>query len=170
MTVRRLELLSALLLSKLMDSISLALQPSRLQLEDPVCYTDSKVALCWIRGRDQEWKQFVENRVNSIRASVPPERWRHCPGKENPADIPSRGMSAPELSHNPTWLQGPHWLSDTGDLPGAETPTAVPDECKQEMKSRLMAHTLLTNRDNEPGIHQLINCEDYVDYYESQLQ
>ena len=70
MTIPRLELLSALLLSKLMTSTREALQ-SQLSFSDPVCYTDSKVDLYWIRGCNQEWKQFVENRVISIRASVP---------------------------------------------------------------------------------------------------
>ena len=99
MTIPHLELLSALLLSKLVVSVQDALQ-SELSLNDPVCYTDSKVVLCWIKGCSQEWKQFVENCVTSICASIPAQHWRHCPGEDNPADIPSRGMTASELSKN----------------------------------------------------------------------
>ena len=109
MTIPRLELLSALLLSKLIVGIRIALQ-SELSLGDPVCYTDSRVELYWIQGCDQELKQFVENRATSIRASVPAQHWRHCSGKENPADIPSRGMTASELSRSHLWLNGPEWL------------------------------------------------------------
>ena len=47
MTIPRLELLSALLLSKLIVGIQVALQPE-MTLGDPVCYTDSRVALYWI--------------------------------------------------------------------------------------------------------------------------
>ena len=61
-TIPRLELLSALILSKLMDSIRAAMEPE-LQLGDPVCFSDSMVALFWIRGTNHEWKPFVENRV-----------------------------------------------------------------------------------------------------------
>ena len=86
-TIPRLELLSALVLSKLMDSIHTALEPE-LQLGDPVCFSDSMVALFWIRGTNHEWRQFVENRVNTIRSLIAPQHWRHCPSKENPADIP----------------------------------------------------------------------------------
>ena len=57
-TIPRLELLSALLLSKLLDSIQAALK-STLCLDDPVCFTDSKASLYWIRGVHHEWKQFV---------------------------------------------------------------------------------------------------------------
>ena len=58
-TIPRLELLSALLLSKLLTSIRDALR-SELTLNDPVCFTDSKASLYWIQGVHQKWKQFVE--------------------------------------------------------------------------------------------------------------
>ena len=54
---------------------------------DPVCYSDSRVALYWIYGCEQEWKQFVENRTNSIHSLIPPHHWRHCAGVENPANL-----------------------------------------------------------------------------------
>ena len=85
-TIPRLELLSALLLSNLIDSVSDALKPE-LELKDSCCYTDSRVALYWIKGIGKEWKPFVENRVNEIRRLVPPQHWSHCPGRENPADL-----------------------------------------------------------------------------------
>ena len=103
-TIPRMELLSALLLSKLVSSIEEAWQ-SRLQLEHPICYTDSKATLYWIQGTKHMWKQFVENRVTTIRGLVDPQHWKHCPGVENPADIPSRGMAASALAENPLWLE-----------------------------------------------------------------
>ena len=57
-TIPRLELLSALLLSRLMVSITNSLK-SVLKLSEPTCYTDSKVTLFWILGISKEWKQFV---------------------------------------------------------------------------------------------------------------
>lgn len=76
-TIPRLELLSALLLAMLINSVRMALE-GELQLGDPTCYSDSKVALFWIQGTSHEWKQFVENRVNTIRNLVPPQYWKHC--------------------------------------------------------------------------------------------
>jgi len=57
MTIPRLELLSALLLSKLINGVHAALEPE-LQLGDPLCFSDSKVALFWIQGTSHEWKLF----------------------------------------------------------------------------------------------------------------
>lgn len=109
MTIPRLELLSALLLSKLIVSVQEAFV-SELQLGDPICLTDSKVALFWIKGMEHEWKQFVQHRVESIRCLVEPKFWKHCPGRYNPSDIPSRGMSIHELVNSNMWLKGPDWI------------------------------------------------------------
>ena len=68
-TIPRLELLSALLLSRLMVSVTRSLE-SILTLSQPTCYTDSKVALYWILGTSKEWKQFVQNRVAEIRGEA----------------------------------------------------------------------------------------------------
>ena len=91
-TIPKLELLSALLLSRLVTNITSALQ-QEISLQQPICFTDSKVVFYWIEGLTKEWKQFVQNRVEEIRRLLPIECWRHCPGVSNPADIPSRGSN-----------------------------------------------------------------------------
>ena len=65
---------------------------------DLTCWTDSKVALAWIKGEEREWKPFVQNEVIEVRTLVPVNRWKHCYRRNNPADIPSMGMSPSELS------------------------------------------------------------------------
>ena len=160
-TIPRLELLSALLLSKLIDSVHSALQPE-LQLDDPICFSDSKVTLFWIQGTNHEWRQFVENRVNTIRNLIAPQHWKHCPGKENPADIPSRGMSASELAENPLWLHGPDWLHSSEELPEESTPLSVPEECRCEMKCKDVVHSLVTLQDHStPCLSEIIDPERY---------
>ena len=88
--------------SKLIDSVSVALRPE-LEFKNICCYTDLKVALYWIRSTENEWKPFVENRANEIRKLVPPTCCSHCPGKENLADLPSRGMTMLELVRSRLW-------------------------------------------------------------------
>jgi len=63
------------------SSVSVALAPE-VDLKESHCYTDSKVALYWIKGTEKEWKPFVENRVTEIRRLVLPTGWSHCPGRE----------------------------------------------------------------------------------------
>ena len=104
-SIPRLELLGGLLVSRLLASITSALK-SELELDAPTFFTDSKVVLFWIQGHDKEWRQFVENRVREIRQLSSVEYWRHCPGRDNPADLPSRGIYLDTLANDPLWLPG----------------------------------------------------------------
>ena len=65
-SIPRLELLSALLLARLMNRVLAALT-HEVKFNSIACFTDSRVALCWIKGLEKEWKPFVQNRVNEIR-------------------------------------------------------------------------------------------------------
>ena len=64
-TIPRLELLSCLLLARLITQVLAALKPV-IKVQLGSCFTDSKVAMFWIKGEDKEWKQFVHNRVREI--------------------------------------------------------------------------------------------------------
>ena len=108
-TIPRLELLAALILARLVQRIREALQPIA-QINEVFCWTDSMTTLHWVKGVDREYKQFVQNRVKEIRQLIPSNSWNHCPGYENPADLPSRGMSAEALQESEIWWHGPPWL------------------------------------------------------------
>ena len=108
-TIPRLELLPALLLSRLIVSVANCLQPLLQHIEFK-CFTDSQVTQYWIEGVHKEWKPFIQNRVEEIRRAVPPSCWAHCPGDTNPADLPSRGVSQSELLVSRLWHFGPDWL------------------------------------------------------------
>jgi len=56
-TTLRLELLSAVFLSCLVVNVTINLS-ALLSLEKPRCFTDSQVALFWIKGVEREWKSF----------------------------------------------------------------------------------------------------------------
>ena len=108
--IPRLELLAAVILAGLISAVKVALE-CEVPIKKITCWSDSEVALCWIKGVDKEWKQFVQNRVTEIRRLLSVECWRHCSTDSNPADIPSRGMNASQLSSSALWLSGPSWLS-----------------------------------------------------------
>ena len=81
--IPRLQLLSALLLSRLVVSVSNSSQSTLSQLKVQ-CYVDSQISLYWIRGTNREWKPFVQNMANEIRWNVHPSLRSHCPGISNP--------------------------------------------------------------------------------------
>lgn len=107
-SISRLELCGSLLLAELAHSIKQAMK-----LTCPVyAYSDSTNALDWLASFPGRWKTFVANRVSRIQELIPFQQWSHVPGEENPADAPSRGISAEDLSHSSMWWHGPKWLSD----------------------------------------------------------
>ena len=128
LTIPRLELMSATVLARLVDTVRKALEP-QLKVSGTTYWLDSKTALCWIRNRG-EWKQFVRHRVNSILELTRKENWRYCPGEWNPADIGSRGMLATALKNDSLWWKGPPWLEDSE----TEWPPTI-DELEQTPES-----------------------------------
>ena len=158
LTIPRLELLSVLLLARLIDSITKSLS-SNFSLKNPTCYTDSQVSLCWIIGVNKEWKQFVQNRVSEIRDLIPVASWRYCPGKENPADLPSRGLNPIELSVSRLWHCGPDWLLTVQDE--RQPAVNMPTECFTEMKAKdKMTHSLITSTATI-NLESVIPCKRY---------
>jgi hypothetical protein len=107
-TIPRLELLGALLCARLVTFVKTALQ---LQ-QSVMCsyWTDSMIVLSWIKSDPSRWKVFVANRVSEIHLLSSVGSWSHCPGKLNPADLLTRGVSAEELVSSEVWLNGPPFL------------------------------------------------------------
>lgn len=159
-TIPRLELLAAVLLARLLSSITQAIE-DEIPLLTPRCFTDSTVSLFWIRGVEKTWKPFVQNRVSEIRKLVEPDCWMHCAGRDNPADIPSRGLTPMQLSASQLWMNGPDWLKD-GMITASPLPQKMPEECELEMRvvDRQRSLGLLTT-DTLPGISQIMTCEEF---------
>ena len=108
-SIPRLELMSARLLAQVMKSVKDAFE-NQVCIDYTYYWLDSMTALYWIRNTG-EWKQFVSHRVNEILKLTTKGDWGHCPGKENPADIGSRGELGTTLKSNRLWWVGPEWLT-----------------------------------------------------------
>ncbi|XP_020909539.1 uncharacterized protein LOC110247453 [Exaiptasia diaphana] len=110
LTIPRLELVAGHMTVNLLTNVCDALTGF------PVCslngWLDSSVALYWINGAG-EYKQFVKNRVNKIKAHAD-VKWNHVPTQDNPADLGSRGGAVPG---NSSWWKGPEWLSNPDQWP-----------------------------------------------------
>lgn len=112
-SIPRLELKVALLLSDLMDKVYSLFVAEKFS---PYSYgwSDSKVTLAWIDGAPEKWKPFVRNRVAAIQESIIAKNWKYVPTALNPADILSRGCTSDVLKGCEFWFNGPEWLYGYG--------------------------------------------------------
>ena len=163
-TLPRLELLAALLGARLGRFISSALE---LDLESCSfsCWTDSEITLKWIQSDAHKWKQFVRNRVQEIQMLTNPANWKHCPRRENPSDLLTRGLGAEDLMTSRLWKEGPVWLTNTKTDSAEETNEEqgsenTSDEEQESQANDIMAavSTQIENRINFDRFSRLIRA------------
>ncbi|XP_015772177.1 PREDICTED: uncharacterized protein LOC107350464 [Acropora digitifera] len=94
-TLPCLELMAAVITAKLCIYVKGAIDSPISRI---VRWTDNSSTLHWIRGAASQWKPLVANRVIEIQTLLDPSVWRYCPGPQNPADLPTRGLSAKRKS------------------------------------------------------------------------
>ncbi|GFV18244.1 integrase catalytic domain-containing protein [Trichonephila clavipes] len=109
LTIPRLELSAALLLSRLVKKVVPILQ---LSIHKIWMWTDSTIALAWIKTEPHKLKTFVSNRVAEIQALSKDYHWKHVSSKNNPADLIFRGCNVDELLKNEMWFSGPDLQTD----------------------------------------------------------
>ena len=158
-TIPRLELLSALILARLMTVVKNALCHS-VPIDSIHCWTDSQVALYWIVGVNHDWKQFVQNRVQEIRRLISPDCWEYCPTASNPADLPSRGVRPADLISS-IWYSGPAWLTDGSFPKSVRKPDAPPPAATIEMKRHAVMTPLLTTSATGSAISSVITISQF---------
>ena len=112
LTIPRLELCGAVLLAQLLNHVKEIFEMPMHQVH---AWTDSSVVLSWLSGSPRRFKTYVGNRVATIVEIIPPERWRHVRGTDNPADCASRGLYPSELVDHQLWWNGPAWLHEPPD-------------------------------------------------------
>ncbi len=121
-TIPKLELAAAVLLSKLLQTVQSELN---IVSSSVFAWSDSTIALGWIRTPPVKLKTYVANRVVQITEALSPSHWRHVPSQHNPADVASRGTSIGDLLQHHLWWNGPEWLrsppTDWPSLTGTDT-------------------------------------------------
>ncbi|XP_046145807.1 uncharacterized protein LOC123989173 [Osmia bicornis bicornis] len=143
LSIPRLELCGAVLLSKLIAEVQKGLiLPATI-----TAWTDSSVTLHWIKGHASTWKPFVAHRVATVQSNVPPQNWRHVATKNNPADLATRGITPSELLSSHLWWSGPSWLVDPPDLWPA-SPLGKVEEADLE-RGRAQIYLAKENEEND---------------------
>ncbi|GFR28152.1 integrase catalytic domain-containing protein [Trichonephila clavata] len=143
LTLPRLELTAALLSARLAKQVS-----SCLKFNANIYYwTDSLISYYWICGDSSAFKPYIKNRVQEIQLLSDPSQWGHCPGKDNPADLISRGTSAVKLAQNELWWHGPPWLKLEPDhWPNHQRDILDSELCSEELEYRSSVHVAVTQQ------------------------
>ncbi|XP_063828959.1 uncharacterized protein LOC135078291 [Ostrinia nubilalis] len=157
-TLARLELVAALLLSKLVRVVQERIS-ERIPIVGIYAFSDSTIALSWIHSSPHRWSIFVSNRVAKIQENLPPHCFHHVSGKENPSDCISRGMLPSQLISHSLWWDGPVWLQRPVNEWPIDIFTPLESETLPEFKDK--SNTLIVAAPSEPSlIDEISNHED----------
>lgn len=111
-SIPRLELQACVLLSDLIKYVVETCKPV-IKIDKIYAWSDSAVALCWIKNPPYKWQTYVANRVAHIQELVPPERFAYVETNLNVADASSRGMLPRQFLNYREWFTGPSFLTET---------------------------------------------------------
>lgn len=108
-TIPKFELDAVLLLTELYTEVMKSFSGLTINF---TAYTDSEVALAWIRTEKPMDNRFVKRRVDKIRKVLNPSAIHYVKSAENPADPGSRGLYPNKLMECSLWFEGPHWMKE----------------------------------------------------------
>ncbi|KAL0881929.1 hypothetical protein ABMA27_001688 [Loxostege sticticalis] len=129
-SIPRLELCGALLGARLYDKVRDSLHR---HFDLVMFWTDSTIVLGWLRMAPSLLKTFVQNRTTEIHELTKELPWRHVSGKDNPADLVSRGISLVDLSKSSLWWDGPSFLRDPEFSPSSSSVSSQLEIDAQEL-------------------------------------
>ncbi|XP_058840964.1 uncharacterized protein LOC131696441 [Topomyia yanbarensis] len=135
-TLPRLELCAADLGAKLHNCVVTALN---IEVAASYFWSDSMVTLQWLKAQPSTWKTFVANRVSEIQTMTQGCLWNHVAGKQNPADIVSRGMEADEFLASKLWTNGPDWLAWPENFMPVTNIPDYPEQGAERRKQQIIA-------------------------------
>ena len=108
LSIPRLELLACVLLLKLLVSVVNTVR-LEVHVRNVFCWTDSQVAVWWIKHVNKRWHVWVQNRVEIIRNNISSDHWFHVSSSQNPADIATCSIPLHIIYHL-SWQKGPSFL------------------------------------------------------------
>lgn len=137
----RLELCAAVLLVELITRLV-----HDLNLDSSVkisLWSDSMIALHWIKGDPTRWNVYVSNRVNKINSLVDSRSWQHIKSDQNPADLLTRGVQPEKFVKCTRWFQGPEWLYLSENLwPASNISLSQITDSDLEIKKKIVCNTV----------------------------
>ena len=157
LSISRLELLASLLLSELVISVVDAVK-SEFRIKEICCWSDSQIAIWWIKQCGKVWNVWINNRVEKIREMVPPSRWFFVPTGLNPADVGTRPVSLENIDLD-FWLKGPQFLlSDCKDWPSQ---TFLLSEKEAKLEERVVKISIFSVVVESKGTGEVLDCSKF---------
>jgi len=159
MTIPRLELMGAVISTRLANCIMKSLYADKV-----IFWTDSMNVVYWVRNQSRNFKPFIANRISEIHTYTQPDQWRHVPGELNPADLPTRGMAASELTDSKLWKEGPEFLKEDETVWPSRLPNVTSDKDDLEVNKTARAHisTIQVLQDFPPDPSNFSNFQRLV--------
>lgn len=151
LTVNRLELCGAVLLSKVVTRIY-SLLSNKLNIAQSYLFTDSSTVLSWLGTEPHKLKTFVAHRVVQVTEATSQFVWRHVSTHDNPADLCSRGLSCAQLAACECWWSGPPWV--TSDL--SNWPVQTVDKQDNVPELKVSSHACLIETHEADVLHSLL--------------
>ncbi|GFR24172.1 integrase catalytic domain-containing protein [Trichonephila clavata] len=162
-TLSKLELMGAVVAARLVKYLKRIFK----YINRIILWSDSMIVLYWIKGSASKFKPFVSNRISEIQEVTDPVSWSHCSGKQNPADLLTRGITSSDLINSEKLWHGPEWLKDSENLwPNLEGFELIDSETV-ELKSSLIVNLTITREkiidpDKYSSLLKLLRVTAYI--------
>lgn len=108
-SLARLELCAAVLGAELLEAVS---KVKAYTVERTMLWSDSTIALKWLRSSPHLWLTFVATRSSKFQQLTQGVELRHVPGVLNPIDCGSRGLLPAKFVKCKAYHNGPSFLYD----------------------------------------------------------
>ncbi|XP_065170182.1 uncharacterized protein [Atheta coriaria] len=150
LTIPRLELCAAVLLTRLLKHVIASMN---WDAHPTYCWTDSAITYTWVNNHPSRWKEFVHNRVTFIQEVSSAIQWRFVPGRLNPADCATRGLTMAELFSHTLWWNGPSYLLQAPDCWSSDVQADFTHEMLTERSTKVYVVTTIP----KPLLNNLFN-------------
>ncbi|XP_055918584.1 uncharacterized protein LOC129950686 [Eupeodes corollae] len=154
-TLPRLELCGAVVLAQLLQYTKQVLEIQDVKM---YAWTDSAIALAWIRATPAKWTTFVSNRVSEIQRLVGIDCWGHVATLHNPADLASRGVFPSELKSLETWWFGPEFLRNQWEFDAPHQP--IESDTTEEKRTVKILNIHVSNSNSI--LQTIYNCSSLL--------
>ena len=131
---------------------------SEVRIKEICCWSDSQIAIWWIKQCGKVWNVLIDNRVEKVRKMVLPSIWFFVPTGLNPADVGTHPASLENINLD-FWLKGLQFLlSDCKDWPSQ---TFLLSEKEAKLEERVVKISIFSVVVESKGTGEVLDCSKF---------